>query len=177
MQTNTICYRNRSLSSKIEWNDNKEYVLRLYLLHWITSRYSQLLYTIEHTMSSWYEIVFKDFKWLKLLFFLLTSFFLLGEFQLFFIDKPSLTSEGKEDLAARNFPEILVCRIQGYDDQKLAFHNYTNGYQYTIGVSGGKKGWRGSSGNFTAKEVYQDIYSFKNIRFVFKTIIYICQND
>ena len=57
-------------------------------------------------MSVWYEIFVKDFKWLKLCFFLLTSFLLLGEFQLFFIDKPSLRSEGIEDLTTTNeYPE------------------------------------------------------------------------
>lgn len=118
-------------------------------------------------MSVWYEIFFKDFKWLKLCFFLLTSYFLFGEFQLFYIEKPSLRSQGIEDLAAKNFPEIIVCPKQGYDEKKLAFHGFTNGYQYTIGVSGKKKGWRGTQGNFTVKQVDQDIYSVKNTRFRF----------
>ena len=83
-------------------------------------------------MSVWYKMFLQDFKLMKIFFFLLTSYFLYGELQLFLIEKPSLTSEGTAALAPRNFPEILICPINGYDKEKLEFHGYETSFRYAI---------------------------------------------
>ena len=83
-------------------------------------------------MSVLHKIFIKDFKLLKFGFFLLTSFFLYGELLLFFVEKPSLTSDGRATLAPINFPEILICKIDGYDKKQLTFHGYENSFRYAI---------------------------------------------
>ena len=83
-------------------------------------------------MSVLHKIFIKDFKLLKFGFFLLTSFFLYGELLLFFVEKPSLTSDGRAKLASMNFPEILICKIDGYDKEQLGFHGYGTGFRYAI---------------------------------------------
>ena len=75
----------------------------------------QTWFSCQLAMSVLHKIFIKDFKLLKFCFFLLTSFFLYGEFRLFFVEKPSLTSDGRAKLASMNFPEILICKIDGYD--------------------------------------------------------------
>ena len=70
-------------------------------------------------MSVLHKIFIKDFKLLKFGFFLLTSFFLYGELLLFFVERPTLTSDAKKALAPINFPEILICKIDGYDKGRV----------------------------------------------------------
>ena len=81
-------------------------------------------------MSVFYKIFIKDFKLLKFLFFVLTSFFLYGELRLFFVEKPSFTSDGIATLAPINYPEILICKIDGYDKEQLKFHGYETSFRY-----------------------------------------------
>ena len=83
-------------------------------------------------MSVLYKIFLKDFKLLKCCFVLLTSFFLYGEFRRFLVEKPSLTSDGRASLAPENFPEILICKLDGYDRKQLKFHGYETSFQYAI---------------------------------------------
>ena len=79
----------------------------------------QTWFSCQLAMSVLHKIFIKDFKLLKFCFFLLTSFFLYGEFRLFFVEKPSLTSDGRATLAPINFPEILICKIDGYDKGRV----------------------------------------------------------
>ena len=83
-------------------------------------------------MSVLYKIFIKDFKLFKIFFFLLTAFFLYGELRLFLVEKPSLTSDGRAILAPINFPEILICKIDGYDKEQLTFHGYETSFRYAI---------------------------------------------
>ena len=137
-------------------------------------------------MTVWYKLFVKDFNLLKLCFFILTSYFLYGELRLFFVEKPSLTSEGKASLAPRHFPEIIICPINGYDKEKLEYHGYETSYRYAIdeflppeimilirylfliGVPTEKTffGWQGKFGNMSVSDVETDISVLKNRRFV-----------
>ena len=49
---------------------------------------------------------------------------------MFLVEKPSLTSDGRAILAPINFPEILICKIDGYDKEQLGFHGYGTGFRY-----------------------------------------------
>ena len=140
-------------------------------------------------MSVLYKIFLKDFKIIKFCFFLLTSFFLYGEFRQFLIEKPSLTSDARTTLAPNHFPDVLICKIEGYDKKQLKFHGYETSYQYAIdeflrytinyinfilsvnkicslGVPSKRTffGWRGENGNFTVQEVEEDVSAIKTIR-------------
>ena len=86
----------------------------------------------HRAMSVLYKIFIKDFKIIKFCFFLLTSFFLYGEFRQFLIEKPSLTSDARTNLAPNHFPDVLICKIEGYDKKQLKFHGYETSYQYAI---------------------------------------------
>ena len=138
-------------------------------------------------MSVLHKIFIKDFKLLKCFFFFLTFFFLYGEIRLFFVEKPSLTSVGRSTLAPEHFPEILICKIEGYDKEQLNFHGYETSFRYAIdeflylltlftyllynktfslGVPFNRTfvGWIGKNGNFTVKDVEDDVSAIKNIR-------------
>ena len=40
---------------------------------------------------------------------------------LFFVERPTLTSDAKVALAPINFPEVLLCKIDGYDKERVYY--------------------------------------------------------
>ena len=81
-------------------------------------------------------VLWKDHKYLKIIFIFLTGFVLFEEMVVFFIDKPTLTTIIKSGLEPQHFPEILLCPDPALDLSVLLPRGYQDGYHYQIGVTG-----------------------------------------
>ena len=85
------------------------------------------------TVSSF---LWKDHKYLKIVFILLTGFVLFEELVVFFIDKPTLTTVIKAEMGPENFPQVLVCPDPAADLSILVPRGYQDGYHYQLGITG-----------------------------------------
>ena len=91
--------------------------------------------------------VFKEYRILKLFFFLLTLYLLIEEFVTFLIRKPTLTSLSQETLKPSHFPDILICPAPSFELTSLQQLGYEHSYDYTLGYSTWYKsdGWIGNT--------------------------------
>ena len=82
-------------------------------------------------MSRWF-VIFKDFRALKLVFALMTSYLLYDEISIF-ISKPTFTSLSRTYLGPEHFPEIKVCPVPAFLNSELKRHGYRNSHDFVLG--------------------------------------------
>ena len=121
---------------------------------------------LDKKKTLWYRLLIQDFNWLKFCFCLMTFCLLYTELQLFFVDRPTLTSTGKVELSPGHFPEILICPKHGYNKAMLDLHGYETSFHYSAGVPANETfyGWRGNLLNYSVKEVMERISLIKDAR-------------
>ena len=100
-------------------------------------RISHCFYFIAITIDMrkhYLSLILKDFRPIKLIFFVLTSLLLLDELILFLYVKPTLTSISQTNLTPKHFPEILLCPLPSYDQTRLTEVGYEDSYWYSYGI-------------------------------------------
>ena len=80
--------------------------------------------------------LWKDHKYLKIFFLLLTVMVLFQEFVVFFIEKPTLTTVTKSKMEPDNLPVVLICPDPATDLSFLLTKGYKDNFHYQIGVTG-----------------------------------------
>ena len=102
------------------------------------------------------------FRFLKFSFFLITSYFLYKEIVLY-LSKPTFISISKLKIQPRNFPDILICPLPGFDQAELRRLGYASSFYYSIGFLKENKslGWSGSDSSLNMKEILQRISVMK----------------
>ena len=82
----------------------------------------------------YFTLILKDYRPLKLIFFILTSYLLIDELRIFLYVKPTLTSVSQTNLTPHNFPEILLCPLPSYNQSALSEVGYADSYWYSYGL-------------------------------------------
>ena len=115
----------------------------------------------------------KRFNWIrsiKICFVLLTSYLLLEEFYTFFIVRPTLTSITKSRISPLDFPEILICPIPAFAEDRLVSVGYENSYKYAVGITEEEDhdkiitGWTGNQYQLNVKEVQEKVSIIQDVR-------------
>ena len=114
----------------------------------------------------------KRFNWIrsiKICFVLLTSYLLLEEFYTFFIVRPTLTSITKSRISPLDFPEILICPIPAFAEDRLVSVGYENSYKYAVGITEEEdhdkiiRGWTGNQSDLNVKEVKKKVSIIQDV--------------
>ena len=79
--------------------------------------------------------LWKDHKYLKIFFIILTLIVLFQEFVLFFIEKPTLTRVTKSKMGPDNFPVVLICPDPATDISFLMTKGYPDTFHYHVGIT------------------------------------------
>ena len=79
--------------------------------------------------------LWKDHKYLKIFFLLLTLLVLFQEFVVFFIEKPTLTTVTKSEMGPDNLPVVLICPDPATDLSFLLTKGYPDTFHYHVGVT------------------------------------------
>ena len=110
--------------------------------------------------------LFSDYRLIKLIFFILTLYLLLGEFINFFITKPTVISHSKKPMTMKEIPDITLCPSPNFDFLALKRHGYDNGYDYATGkiINNSERGWKGNSSSATVHQVLDNITSLKSLQ-------------
>ena len=115
--------------------------------------------------------VMKCFNWIqsiKIGFILLTSYLLLEEFYIFFIVRPTLTTQTKSRITPHDFPEIIICPIPSFAQEELLSVGYENSYKYAIGITEEDhneiiRGWTGNQSQLNVKEVKKKVSIIQDV--------------
>ena len=76
--------------------------------------------------------LWKDHKYLKIFFLLLTLLVLFQEFVVFFIEKPTLTTVTKSQMGPDNLPVVLICPDPATDLSFLLTKGYPDTFHYQV---------------------------------------------
>ena len=92
-----------------------------------------------------WDLIFQDFRIIKLVFIVMTSYLIYEELNLFFIKRPTVTSFTEEELTPSSFPEIIICSDNGFSQKWLNIYGYDDSFQYKKGLPRDKSfiGWFG----------------------------------
>ena len=78
--------------------------------------------------------LWKDHKYLKIFFILLTLLVLFQELVVFFIEKPTLTTVTKSQMGPDNLPVVLICPDPATDLSFLLTKGYPDTFHYQVGM-------------------------------------------
>ena len=115
----------------------------------------------------------KRSNWLrsfKIGFVLLTSYLLLEEFYTFFIVRPTVTSITKSTISPLDFPEILICPIPSFAEDRLVSVGYENSYKYAVGITEEEahdktiSGWTGNQSQLNVREVKEKVSIIQDVK-------------
>ena len=117
------------------------------------------------------KAVMKCCNWMqsiKIGFVLLTSYLLLEEFYIFFIVRPTLTTQTKSRITPLDFPEIIICPIPSFSQEELLSVGYENSYKYAIGITEEAhdeiiRGWTGNQSQLNVKEVKKKVSIIQDV--------------
>ena len=110
--------------------------------------------------------VCKNYKILKLIFFIFGSCLILSEFYIFFVLKPTYTSKMHRKLNVEDFPEIILCPEPSINIEAAQSRGYVGEQEYFLGIwdhwaaSLEQFGWAGNNSEGVRK-VYEDISNVK----------------
>ena len=96
-------------------------------------------------MGVTWKVIYQDFRIIKLVFIVMTSYLLYEELVVFFIKRPTVTSFTEEELTSASFPEIMICSNNGFSPEWLNIYGYDDSFQYRKGLPRDKSfiGWFG----------------------------------
>ena len=102
-------------------------------------------YIVSYIMGVMWDVIFQDFRLVKLCFIVMTTYLLYEELNVFFVKRPTVTSFTEEQLTPTSFPEIIICSNNGFSQKWLNIHGYDDSFQYKKGVPRDKSfiGWFG----------------------------------
>ena len=112
-----------------------------------------------------FKFLWKDFRLLKFSFILITAYFLMDEFKLLIVDKPTIITVMRSRLTPQHFPDIWVCPLRGYDEVELKKIGYNNSRDYTMGSFSDRTqvGWLGNTSGQTTGDIIRRISTIKTI--------------
>ena len=112
-----------------------------------------------------YSLFCKDYRIIKLIFIVFTSFLIFLEFYTYIEVKPTYTYNMRRKLAPEDFPEILLCPEPSMDVGALNSKGYDGIGEYFHGLSGVWETFIGWSGNKSedVSEVIREISTLKRI--------------
>lgn len=111
-------------------------------------------------MNKYIIFILRDYKLVKICFAVITIYLLYDELRIFLIEKPTLSSVTKSRLRPRNYPDIIICPVPGFDQAAIERLGYESSYYYSMGsIAGGYTGW---FGNQTLNQQTKDFFVFKS---------------
>ena len=92
------------------------------------------------------------------------SVYLLFDDFLYFISKPTYSSNSNAMLQPKNLPDVYLCPEPAFDLDQLIRHGYRSSYEYILGnIKDSKlRGWRGNSSSASVENVLDDVTVIKS---------------
>ena len=122
----------------------------------------------NNVLKKCYSWFLKDYKILKLIFFILASLLIVGEFYVYVVEKPTYTSTMKREFVTEDIPEMLLCPHPAIDIDAANSKGYIRASEYFRGINHQQLldrmefGWSGNKSE-TVQKVSQDIATLKKV--------------